>query len=93
MIRKIKILLAVVTFFIGVIEPIHAQDQLDSIQELPDFVVVAKSFKEVIPVQKLSGKELKSLNSFSVADDYMQFTEAVHLSATKNETVTLPLPV
>ncbi len=74
MIRKIKILLAVVTFFIGVIEPIHAQDQLDSIQELPDFVVVAKSFREVIPVQKLSGKELKSLNSFSVADAIRYFS-------------------
>ena len=57
---------------VAVIAP--AQVSLDSIQDLPEFVVVAKSFREVIPVQKLSGKELKALNSFSVADAIRYFS-------------------
>lgn len=74
MIRKLNILLALIALCFGALQELHSQNKLDSIQELPDFVVVAKSFREVIPVQKLSGKELKSLNSFSVADAIRYFS-------------------
>ena len=47
---------------------VYAQSRLDSIQHLDEITVVAKSFREVIPSQKLSGKELQKLNSHSVAD-------------------------
>lgn len=50
------------------------QSRLDSIQQLDEVVVTAKSYKEVIPSQKLSGKELKNLNSFSVADAIRYFS-------------------
>lgn len=73
MIRKLNILLLVAVSSLYSLS-IHSQNKLDSIQELPDFVVIAKSFREVIPVQKLSGKELKSLNSFSVADAIRYFS-------------------
>lgn len=74
MIRKIKILLTAITLWACAFQSANAQHYLDSIQELPEFVVVAKSFREVIPVQKLSGKELKALNSFSVADAIRYFS-------------------
>lgn len=74
MTRKLNILLALIALCFGALQELHSQNKLDSIQELPDFVVVAKSFREVIPVQKLSGKELKSLNSFSVADAIRYFS-------------------
>ena len=51
-----------------------AQTSLDSLQYLPEVVVTAKSYKEVIPAQKLTGEELKSLNSFSVADAIRYFS-------------------
>lgn len=73
MIKRIRLLLATVLCVCG-IQTISAQNRLDSIQELDDFVVTSKSFREVIPVQKLSGKELKSLNSFSVADAIRYFS-------------------
>ncbi len=73
MIRKMTLLLATALCVCGV-QFLCAQNKLDTIQELPDFVVSAKSFREVIPVQKLSGKELKSLNSFSVADAIRYFS-------------------
>ena len=65
---------AAIILFACALVPVYAQSKLDSIQELPDFVVVATSFREVIPVQKLSGKELKALNSFSVADAIRYFS-------------------
>lgn len=50
------------------------QSKLDSLQQLPEVVVTAKSYKEVIPAQKLSGEVLKTLNSFSVADAIRYFS-------------------
>lgn len=73
MIKIIRLLLATTLCVCGV-QTLCAQNRLDSIQELEDFVVTAKSFREVIPVQKLSGKELQSLNSFSVADAIRYFS-------------------
>jgi len=51
-----------------------AQNKLDSIQQLTEVVITAKTFKEVIPAQKLSGEDLKALNSFSVADAIRYFS-------------------
>lgn len=73
MIKRIRFLL-VATLCVCGIQTLCAQNKTDTIYELDDFVVTAKSFREVIPVQKLSGKELKSLNSFSVADAIRYFS-------------------
>lgn len=53
---------------------VWAQSKLDSIQKLDEVVVTAKSYKEVIPAQRLTGTELKSLNSFSIADALRYFS-------------------
>lgn len=50
------------------------QSKLDSIQYLDEVTITAKSFREVIPSQKLSGKELQLLNSHSVADALRYFS-------------------
>ncbi len=47
---------------------------LDSIQQLNEVVVTANRFNEVIPSQKLTGKELENLNSLSVADALRYFS-------------------
>ena len=54
----------------------HGQSKLDSIQHLDEVTVTARSFsfKEVIPSQKLSGKELQNLNSHTVADALRYFS-------------------
>ncbi|MDR1258811.1 MAG: TonB-dependent receptor [Tannerellaceae bacterium] len=51
-----------------------AQSTLDSLRMLDEVVVVASRYREVIPSQKLSGKELEALNSFSVADAIRYFS-------------------
>ncbi|MBK5722319.1 TonB-dependent receptor plug domain-containing protein [Dysgonomonas sp. Marseille-P4677] len=71
--RFFKIVFFITLFFIGS-EFIHAQSKLDSLQHLQEIVVTAKTYKEVIPAQKLSGEELKALNSFSVADAIRYFS-------------------
>ncbi|MCG2615071.1 TonB-dependent receptor plug domain-containing protein [Terrimonas sp. NA20] len=43
------------------------------VKSLPGITVSAVTHKEVIPAQKLSGQELESLNSFSVADAMRYF--------------------
>lgn len=53
---------------------IAAQYKTDSLQHLPEVVVTADAPKEVIPGQKLSGKELEKLSSFSVADAIRYFS-------------------
>lgn len=53
---------------------LFSQNRLDSLQHLPEVVVTAKTYKEVIPAQKLTGEELKTLNSFSVADAIRYFS-------------------
>lgn len=47
---------------------------LDSIQRLNEVVVVAKRHREIISPQKLSGKELEALSSFSIADAIRYFS-------------------
>lgn len=51
-----------------------AQSRLDSVQHLQEVSVIANRYNEVIPAQRLSGKELESLNSFSVADAIRYFS-------------------
>lgn len=52
-----------------------AQYQTDSLQYLPEVVItIGSTYKEVIPAQKISGEELKTLNSFSVADAIRYFS-------------------
>lgn len=53
---------------------INAQSKLDSLQYLNEVVITAKTYKEVIPAQKLTGDDLKALNSFSVADAIRYFS-------------------
>lgn len=52
----------------------YSQNKLDSIQHIKEVIVIANQQKEVIPSQKLTGEELKSLNSFSVADAIRYFS-------------------
>lgn len=54
---------------------VHAQTvDTTTTHLLREVVVTAKTYKEVIPAQKLTGEELKSLNSFSVADAIRYFS-------------------
>lgn len=53
---------------------LFGQSRLDSTQILKEVVVTASFNKEVIAPQKLSGKELEVLNSFSVADAIRYFS-------------------
>lgn len=57
-----------VTLFLCAVSSISAQNSPDSVRALQEVVVTERQFKEVIPAQKLSGKELEALNTFSVAD-------------------------
>ncbi len=59
------------------VELSHAVElEPDSIEEqsLGEVMVTASRYNEVIPSQKLAGKELKALNSFSVADAIRYFS-------------------
>jgi vitamin B12 transporter len=51
-----------------------SQYKTDSIHHIKEVIVIANQQKEVIPSQKLTGEELKSLNSFSVADAIRYFS-------------------
>lgn len=55
-------------------QPLLAQRLSDSLQHIKEVVVVAKPYKEVIPVQRLIGEELQRLNSHSVADALRYFS-------------------
>lgn len=50
-----------------------AQSKLDSLQILNEVVVTACTYQDIIPSQKLSGKQLEVLNSHSVADALRYF--------------------
>lgn len=52
----------------------HGQSRIDSVQHIDEVVITAKSYKEVIPAQKMSKEVLQSLNSFSVADAIRYFS-------------------
>lgn len=78
MIGKLKILLSAISLFVCISEPAMAQLSKDSTAmslELDEFIVVGSPLmKEVIPVQKLSGDQLKNLSAFSVADALRYFS-------------------
>lgn len=54
--------------------PLHGQSRLDSIQRLQEVVIEAEPYKEVIPVQSLSGLKLEKLSVLSVADALRYFS-------------------
>ena len=54
--------------------PAVSAHRTDSIHNLGEVVVKAKTYKEVIPAQTLKGEELRKLNSFSVADAIRYFS-------------------
>jgi len=54
--------------------PTWAQSQLDSIQKISEVIITAKPYKEIIPTQQLSGKQLQLLNTHSVADAVRYFS-------------------
>lgn len=54
--------------------PAASAHRTDSIRNLGEVVVKAKTYKEVIPAQSLKGEELRKLNSFSVADAIRYFS-------------------
>ncbi len=62
------------SIFVSLWQNSHPQSQLDSIQKLQEVIVTAQSYKEIIPSQTLSGKELERLNSHSVADAIRYFS-------------------
>jgi len=51
----------------------YPQSKLDSLQHLKEVVITSKPFQEVIPSQKLTGKELERLSSHNVADALRYF--------------------
>lgn len=53
---------------------VRAQNRLDSIQQLDEVVVTAQTYKEVIPAQRLEGKELEGLSTHSIADALRYFS-------------------
>lgn len=66
---------SLITCMLGVIsQDVAAQkSKLNEMQHINEVVVVAKTYKEVIPAQHLTGKQLEKLNSHSVADALRYF--------------------
>jgi outer membrane cobalamin receptor len=56
------------------LQPVDGMMNLADSLYLPEVVVSAKANKEIIPAQKLSGNELKGLNSLSIADAIRYFS-------------------
>ncbi len=61
-------------FLLGFVFSVFSQNKQDTTFTLQEVVVTARQFREVIPSQKLSGKELEALNSLSVADAIRYFS-------------------
>lgn len=57
-------------------EPVRAEytSRLDSVQQIEEVVVTGNRLNEIVPTQKLDGKVLEKLNSFSVADAIRYFS-------------------
>ena len=53
---------------------LYGQQMPDSIQQLQTVEVVAGRYREIIPAQRLTGKKLEALNSFSVTDAIRYFS-------------------
>ena len=62
-----------VSLLCGVGQANADSSSLDSIQTLGEVMVTANRYNEVIPSQKLTGKELKALNSFRSPMPYVIF--------------------
>ena len=63
------------TCLYGFIASVYSQNKLDSLQRLGEVTITAKTLqKEIIPVQQLSGDQLKRLSSHSVADALRYFS-------------------
>ena len=62
-------LFLILALLLAATSTVRGESQLDSIQQLNEVVVTANRYSEVIPSQKLTGKELESLNSLSVGCD------------------------
>lgn len=72
-IRKIsyRILVCVLIYIPG---DLCGQTPFDSIQHIQEIVITAKTFKEVIPIQKLAGIQLEKLSAMNVADALRYFS-------------------
>lgn len=68
------VLFLVIFFLLPTVGKVMAQESLDSLHHLPEVVVTADAPQEVIPGQKLSGKELDKLSCFSIADAIRYFS-------------------
>ena len=66
--------ISVLFLFAGFCGAGFAQSLTDSILYIDEVVVSAKTFRRIIPVQKLEGEELERLNSQSVADALRYFS-------------------
>jgi outer membrane cobalamin receptor len=69
----------IITLFLFLSTDIHAQEKreqvsIDSIQRLDEVVVVADRRKAILSPQRLAGRELEALGSFSVADAIRYFS-------------------
>ena len=72
MTTRILLSMVALSFFPGVIK---AEERLDSVYKLHEVLVTAQQpSRDIVPVQTLSGKELQSLNSNSVADALRYFS-------------------
>ena len=72
---QMKLRLFFLFFVVTCTVPSLAESKLDSIHHIREIVVTSKpTFREVIPTQKLNGKELERLNRYSVADAMRYFS-------------------
>ena len=71
--KNLKSILLFLFVFAISLSNINGQSIADSLH-LPEIVVTASSTREIIPSQKLTGEELKNLNSLSVADAVRYFS-------------------
>lgn len=67
-------LLCGIVFFLSIGCSVGSQNKKDTVFTLREVVVSDRQFREVIPSQKLSGKELEALNTLSVADAIRYFS-------------------
>src|SRR5574344_38723 len=72
---QMKLRLFFLFFVVTCTVPSMAESKLDCIHHIREIVVTSKpTFREVIPTQKLNGKELERLNRYSVADAMRYFS-------------------
>lgn len=78
MMRRFSLFLQLTVLLGGLLatEPVRAEytSRLDSVQQIEEVVVTGNRLNEIVPAQKLDGKVLEKLNSFSVADAIRYFS-------------------